>query len=565
MKNTTAILISFLRPGYTKACVESLQREYPDIKIIVGENGNWDRKMDAFCQARGVKYINLPYDSGVCIGRNELMKEVKTEYVLIGDDDFYYDKNAKLEEMQTFIENHPEFDVIGGRVSVDGIVGNYQGHIKRFDDHLETTPIKEGDDCGMNRDEKSGLRYCPADLTFNYFIGRTEKIIKTPWDEKIKVAYEHYSWFLDFKEAGGKVAFSPDPIVIHKPQEIDPEQAPEYAAFRMRRCDKERFYEKLGIKYHICMNGRIELAPGYSLEEYDRDTGNKTKDEAPEIMKKEIKKVSVKYVDFCITTFLRPQAVERLLMSIAKYYPNANVYVADQNLTLDRAFYKRMREELQAAGLVKRLSVTQLEYDCGLSYARNYLVKATPNKYKLILDDDFIFTEKTDIGKFVTLIESKPTVGIVGGLVKQNNVEINFEFNIQIEKGTVTHISDGNKWKDLDGIKYKHTGCVLNFALIKKDVFQHVQWDPNLKVTEHLDFYLKLKKKTAWEVLYTPDSEVDHFHERGMVGYKEKRQRMEFMVKMLKKHKIRRIKYLNGQVYELMEDDSIKRYKEALN
>ena len=90
MRNVTAIIISFLRPGYTKACIKSLRTLYPDINILVGENGEFSEDMQDYCDNHDAEYIQLPYDSGVCVGRNELVKQVDTEYVLVGDDDFFY-------------------------------------------------------------------------------------------------------------------------------------------------------------------------------------------------------------------------------------------------------------------------------------------------------------------------------------------------------------------------------------------------------------------------------------------------------------------------------------------
>lgn len=543
MNDVTAIIISFLRPGYTKACVDSLQAQYPDIKIIVGENGNVTPEMTAFMQARGVKYIKLPYDSGVCVARNTLIKEVDTEFVLVGDDDFYYTPEAKVDAMARFMRNHPEFDLVGGRVSVDGIVKDYQGHIEKRTKCFVTTKI-DPDTAEFATDEASGLRYCPADLTFNYFVGRTGRIKDVPWDEEIKVAYEHFTWFFDFKCAGGKVAFSPDPVVIHKPAHIREEvygtpEHHEYMAFRNRKSDMERFFAKYAIDYTIGMNGVKTYAPNHIFVKKGND---------------------VKFVDFCITTFKRPKALERLLFSIAENYPMANVYVADQNEKFDREFYRGLRERVYNAGLIKRVSVHYLGYDIGVSAARNWLVLNTPNKYKLILDDDFEFSKQTDIGKFVKILEAHPKVGIVGGLVKQLGSEVHFEFDLEIKDGTIYQVKDDWKWLKDSGVQHRRTGCVLNFAIFRKEVFDYIQWDEELKATEHMDFYLRMKA-VPWQIMYTPEVVVEHPPVERDADYKEKRQRTEFLMKMLKKHKATRIKYLNGQIYEI-EGDGIARYKE---
>jgi GT2 family glycosyltransferase len=543
MKNTTAIVISFLRPAYTKACIRSLREQYPEIQIVVGENGHHNKELEAVCREVGAKYVQLPFDSGICVARNTLVRDIDTEYVLVGDDDFLYDREAGVDRMVSFLERHPEYDLIGGRVRQSGIVRNYQGMIERRPTHFQSYAI-DPETQAFDTDE-TGLRYCPADLTFNYFVARTAKVKTVPWDEEIKVAYEHFSWFWDFKEAGGRVAFTPDAIVIHKPEHIAAQvygskDHPTYMAYRNRKSDKERFFGKYGLSYTIGMNGNKTYSPHHIVERRKNDT---------------------KHVDFCITTFKRPKALEKLLHSIAEIYPMANIYVADQNERLDREFYKKLKSDLFDMGLAKRVSVEHLPYDCGLSYARNHLVLTTPNPYKLILDDDMVFTEEADIGKMVKLLEAHPRAGVVGGLVRQMGHDLHFEFNLEKKDGTLLQVPDGNPWKKENGITYRKTGCVLNFALMRKELFNYIQWDPELKVTEHMDFYWRMRGVPMY-ILYTPDVAVDHPPAEREGDYKEMRQREEFLVRMMRKNGVTRVKYLNGQVRELMPDNSVKRYKE---
>lgn len=539
MKNVTAVIISFLRPGYTKACIESLRFNYPDIQIVVGDNGGENPEMRAYCEKFGARYFVLPYDAGVCVGRNELVKRVETKYILVGDDDFFYTPSAAVERMKLFLDTHEEFDLIGGRVSEHGILRNYQGLIERFDKYIHIHPINpELGDSAL--DHASGLRFQKVDLTFNYFVARTEEVRSVPWDEQIKVAYEHLSWFIDFKEAGGRVAYTSDAVVVHKPSHVNPEQADEYAVFRNRRSDKERFFKRYKLDFTITMNGSKDYKPDHMFEHRKNDT---------------------KFIDFCITTFKRPEALRNLLMSIAKWYPMANVYVADQNAVMDRTFYNKLRGELSDAGLVKRLSVDHLPYDCGVSYARNHLVFRTPNQFKLILDDDMEFSRETDIGKMLKVMETDRSIAVVGGLVRQLGHDMHFEFTPEKVGDTIIHKTEIPKWKTFSDIKYRRTGCVLNFALFRKDLFQYIQWDNKLKVSEHLDFYLRMKQ-IPYMIMYTPTVTIEHPPAKRNEDYKELRQRDEFQIMMLKKHGVKRVKYENKQVVELMPNGSLKRYKE---
>ena len=243
MRNLTAITISFLRQEYTRKCVQSLIDNYSCIKILVAENGEYDKDMHKFLEAKGIQYHLMPFDSGVCFARNRLIDEVKTKYVLIGDDDFFYTETSQVDKMVKFLETHKEFSLIGGRIMEDGTIRDYQAKVLIKDGLLQQIPLKPED---LQVCEVSGLRYQEAHLTFNFFVARTEDIKDARWDQNIKVAYEHSDWFIGLQKLGIPVAFSPDPIVIHKPKltgRIDPR----YLTFRSRRSDKEYFFSKWGL------------------------------------------------------------------------------------------------------------------------------------------------------------------------------------------------------------------------------------------------------------------------------------------------------------------------------
>lgn len=547
VSDVTAVLVSFLRPGYTKACVESLRLTYPAIKIIVGDNGgSFNNDLATYCTALDAEYFLLPFDSGVCVGRNAIVERVKTKYVMIGDDDFFHDTDSMIDSMARFLNTHEEYNIIGGRIYQDGTIRNYQGRIFKYSDHFRTIPIDLQREPMMICDE-TGLRYCTADLVFNFFLGRTDVIREMKWDENIKVAYEHFTYFYDFKisKYGGTVAFSPDPVVLHKPDFVDSEQSSEYAAYRNRKSDMDYFYKKYRVDYTIDINDRVTKAPGK---------------ETVAVYSEVRRQNPVKDVDFCITTFLRPEAVERLVFSITRYYPLASITIADQNFKFDRQFYRELREKARKLGLSESIDVIRLPYDCGVSFARNYLMHNTTKKYKLILDDDFEFTGQTDIKKMIEIMESDPQNYIVGGCVKQLGTELHYEFNLKNENGTIEQMPDGDNWRHHNGIRYKRTGCVLNFALMKSELFAYISWDESLKVTEHTDFYLRMLKNTG-KIVYVPEVVVNHPPAERNEEYKAMRTRDEFLVRMLRKHNATKLVYLSGSTLELMPNGTISHYK----
>lgn len=525
----TAIIKTFLRDDYFYVCVDSLIENYPNINILTADSGYDSEEKTAFIKKHKLDYKKLPFDSGICVGRNVLVKKVKTEYTLVGDDDFKYDEKAKVNEMITFLDEHPEIDLIGGRVFENGVLRNYQGFMHYTGRQVNYTPLNlEGE---FLIDKKSKLRYLPCDLTFNFFVARTEALKKVLWPEEIKVRYEHTAFFLDFKKAGYKVAFTPDAIVDHKPNGI--RNSNEYMPYRNRAIDKELFFKRYDIHTIKEFNGSIS-----------------TDDEFPS---------GYDNIDFIFKTLKRPECLETLMWSILKDYPRARISIADDNKGFDKKFYVDLWKKLMDKGLKIKPVAWNLPYDTGLSGCRNFLVDNTSGEYVLLLDDDFIFNENTKIMKMKEILDNNPDIGIVGGKVLNEGQETHFECELEKIGDVLYQRPDNNEWKDCNGIKYKLTGCVLNFALIRRKLFEDIKWDEKIKIKgEHTDFYLRLKN-TDWKVAYCPEVSIDHKH-ISCGEYREMRMRDNFFKLMLEKHGLRKYVYLNGRTYEL-KDNEIISYK----
>lgn len=264
-------------------------------------------------------------------------------------------------------------------------------------------------------------------------------------------------------------------------------------------------------------------------------------------------------ITFIIKTFKRYSHLKELLISIRKFYPDNKVIISDDNKPSEfkHLFYQRWKNRLN-------IELIRLPFNSGLSMGRNKMVELVKTPYTLLLEDDFVFTEETDISKFKTLIESEPKVGVVGGMCLEGRfkIEQHYEFIPELKNGVLIHKFDGDNYFEVKGIKAKQTGCVLNFGLFKTQLLKEIKWDDELKLSEHLDFYLRLNK-TDWKILYTPQVKI--IHNRGGEGdYREYRQMSKiFQIKMYKKNKINKIISINGLVGELI-GDTIKRYRTLL-
>lgn len=257
-------------------------------------------------------------------------------------------------------------------------------------------------------------------------------------------------------------------------------------------------------------------------------------------------------IDICITTIERPRALERMLLSIASHCPDASIHIADQSETIEPESYDRLGEQLDSAGLQSRPTVHRLPFDCGVSVARNHLVDSTAGEYKLVVDDDGVFTADTAIERMAQLLDAHPRVGIVGGGVMRDGQVRHVGAELQ-RRGAVLHELEASQpFGEHDGIRFREVGFLPNFALIRRELFEHIRWDPELKIGgEHLDFYLRLPR-TPFIAVMTPDVSGEHAPAERDRDYMRLRLRGDFLKAMMVKHGLRRIEHRGGMVSELL-------------
>ena len=260
MHDVTAIVKTFKRDDYMRRCVSSLRKEYPEISIIVVDDGKITKEKRMFCKQMGAEYVELPFDGGLPRGRNEAMKRVKTQYVLIGDDDFDYTPTESFSPALRRLRQLIDIcDIAGGRVIEGGEIGNYQGMFSEECDgkQLKWTAL---DLENIVFERYADIPFVRCHFTYNFFVARTEVVRSILWDENIKVAYEHSDFFISAWRKGARVVFCPDAFVTHKPSDIVvmPEKKKEYGRFRFRKSDRAYFLQKWGYTSYLDVRGFLD-------------------------------------------------------------------------------------------------------------------------------------------------------------------------------------------------------------------------------------------------------------------------------------------------------------------
>jgi hypothetical protein len=234
-ENLTAIIKTFERPKVLKRLLASLKRRYPELKIIVVDDSRQPIKLE------GVQVLELPYDSGISVGRNEGLKQVRTPYVLIADDDYVFYRHTDLDAILALMEQHAQIDIMGGEQidlpwfkKTDYRHGFYRSgfyHLGLWFSTSGPAKLSAGTSIGD---------LTVRDKVPNFFIARTERLRLVSWDPALKKE-EHADFFA---RASGILitASNPNFKFLHAPTPFD-------RAYMRHRFDLDSVLAILKMKY----------------------------------------------------------------------------------------------------------------------------------------------------------------------------------------------------------------------------------------------------------------------------------------------------------------------------
>ncbi|ACN15637.1 putative lipopolysaccharide N-acetyl-glycoaminyltransferase [Desulforapulum autotrophicum HRM2] len=175
----TVLVKTFERPRTVKRLIKSIKRFYPNLRIILVDDSKYP------VQINGIETVVMPFDSGISAGRNKALSLVKTEFVLVLDDDFVFFRKTDLVNALKRIKANPNIDILGGEV-ID------LPFYKTFDYYtapIFATVAQPTMPTGSLIDGMPVL-----DKVANFYIGRTHAIKKIKWDNLLK-RLDHADFF----------------------------------------------------------------------------------------------------------------------------------------------------------------------------------------------------------------------------------------------------------------------------------------------------------------------------------------------------------------------------------
>jgi len=245
MRDVTIIITTYNRPVALKACLRSIRSRYPDIDIIVSDNGNND-SIPALCRRLGARHLALPFDCGANMARKHGQAAVDTKYWVIGEDDFVFTRDTELQNFKAVLDRDRKVGLIGGPCIRNNNIGTV-GSTFRVDTEYQTfyrSPIEKPAYSVIK-----GVPYYYCDFVRMFFMAR--KGTPIDWEEKLYIGSgTHISILLkNFLKTGEpghyQLAFTYACSVSH----TQAEETKEYREKRRRvRGQWSKLYKETGIR-----------------------------------------------------------------------------------------------------------------------------------------------------------------------------------------------------------------------------------------------------------------------------------------------------------------------------
>ena len=201
---TTFIIKTFERPKKLFALLNSIEKFYPEVPVIIIDDSKKPIKKEWLPH---IQYVYTEYDIGLSEGRNRAVKLVKTKYFVLLDDDLEFTEQTQIEIFVTLLKKY-NFDLIGGKYCDFGYndpisAGFFQVYRKVLYISVYKYPSDVPD-------------LVPVDVTQNFFLAKTDVIRKNLWDSELKIG-EHESFFFNLKKYNVKVGCVPYVSINHWP------------------------------------------------------------------------------------------------------------------------------------------------------------------------------------------------------------------------------------------------------------------------------------------------------------------------------------------------------------
>lgn len=190
-------------------------------------------------------------------------------------------------------------------------------------------------------------------------------------------------------------------------------------------------------------------------------------------------------VTIMFKSFERQKQARALVKSIWKYYPGVRIVIAD-----DSATPLTVPDYPQGSNL----KILQMPFNSGLSKGLNLALAEIETPFMVRLDDDVLFTRRTDLAGELRILMAHPEVDLVGmpwidackAISTKRDIKVYMRIDMR-EAPLPLKIPHGTK------IDKQHVvlGKVSNAYLARTESIRMTGWDNNIRMIDHHDFFYR--------------------------------------------------------------------------
>jgi len=248
LSQTTVLIKTFQRPKDLDRLIRSLRRYYPELQILVGDDGFQPSPRS------DVGYIRLPEDIGVSAGRNALLERVKTPYFLMLDDDLEFFRKTKIEKLTQLVDQG-ELDIAAGNyVKIKRKL--FFIHRRRLQPYHGLFDFRDNQLRLVRGSHYQGKDYLLCDITHQFFVARTDAIRALGgWDPELRMN-DHEEFFVRARRQGLRIGYRSDVMVLHWNS-----RPAGYCKFRYRSYHQIAA-KKIGVEAVVGYQGQVYTVDG---------------------------------------------------------------------------------------------------------------------------------------------------------------------------------------------------------------------------------------------------------------------------------------------------------------
>lgn len=288
IEDITIIIKTFERRKSLWRLLKSIQRFFPNNQIIVLDDSKYNYKDNTLKEFPDLllNYIVSDFDIGLSKGRNIMLKEVKTDFFLLCDDDFEFDERTDLEKAINILKKSNS-DILAGKVyniftlnSLYSVLWAMKkpSRIKNILNSVELASVYNGYfqlngnsiELRLNRSTSDfdTEPYYNVDLVNNFFLAKTKSIkMMGGWQPEFVKVGEHQLFFYRAKVCGLTVSFSPKFGVKHFPKKTISYNKYRFRSFLML---KQGLY-KLGLNEYKVIDEKEQIVLEFNRKEFEKN------------------------------------------------------------------------------------------------------------------------------------------------------------------------------------------------------------------------------------------------------------------------------------------------------